>query len=393
MMHHAPLITTFVVAFVLAFILGAAAVRLKISPIVGYLLAGLAVGPHTPGFVADVALSQQLAELGVILLMFGVGLHFSFEKLMEVRGISVPGAIGQVLVATGLGTAFGTAMGWTLLASIVFGLCLSVASTVVLLRALDEQNLLETKRGQIAVGWLIVEDIIMILALVLIPALAGFLGHPLPTAPTEYASGDVVSTVFGTILKVGLFITVMILAGRRVIPWVLDRVAMTGSRELFTLAILAIALGIAYAAAELASASFALGAFFAGLVLAGSRLSQNAAERSLPLRDAFAVLFFVSVGMLFDPQILLTHALPLLATLFIILIGKSLAAFFIMRQFGYSVATAGTVAVSLGRVLVHPRGLRLEAEHAHEGRARSHPGGRHLLDHAEPAIVLPAAAV
>lgn len=349
-MHHAPLITTFVAAFVLAFALGMVAVRLKVSPIVGYLLAGLVVGPYTPGYVADTDLSQALAELGVILLMFGVGLHFSLDRLMEVRGISLPGAIVQIAVATALGAGLGWSMGWPLAAGLVFGLCLSVASTVVLLRALDEQNLIETKRGQIAVGWLIVEDLFMILALVLLPALTGLLGEPVNTLALQLGGGNIAETIFLTIGKVGLFIAVMLLAGPRVIPRVLDRVARTGSRELFTLAVLALAMGIAYAAAELASASFALGAFFAGMVLAGSKLSQNAAERSLPLRDAFAVLFFVSVGMLFDPMTLVNDPIPVLVTVAIILFGKSVAAFAIVRMFGYTPATAATIAVSLAQI-------------------------------------------
>lgn len=348
MTHHAPLLTTFAVAFVVAFILGALAHRLKLSPIIGYLLAGIAVGPYTPGFVADVQLAKQLAEMGVILLMFGVGLHFSIKDMFAVGPISIPGAIVQITAGTVLGLLFGLAVGWPLVSGLVFGLTLSVASTVVLLRALEDRRLLKTRRGQIAVGWLIVEDIAMILALILLPVLAASVANGENAAPADLAT--VLQTLVLTLLKVGAFAAVMLTVGPHVIPWMLNRIAMTGSRELFTLAILAIALGVAFAAAELADASFALGAFFAGMVLAGSDLSQNAAERSLPLRDAFAVLFFVSVGMLFNPQILVTHPLSLLTVVFIIVVGKSAAAFAIVRLFGYPPSTAATIAISLAQV-------------------------------------------
>ncbi len=350
MTHHAPLITTFAAAFVLAFVLGALANRLKVSPIVGYLLAGLAVGPNTPGFVADPALAKQLAEIGVILLMFGVGLHFSFKDLLAVKNISVPGAITQILAATLLGAVFSTVIGWPFATGVVFGLTLSVASTVVLLRALDEHGLLDTRRGQIAIGWLVVEDIVMILALVMLPASAVLFSSDAAARASGPLSLALMGTLALTLVKVGSFAAIMLVAGRRVIPWLLNRISMTGSRELFTLAILAIAMGIAYAAAELAGASFALGAFFAGMVLAGTELSQNAAERSLPLRDAFAVLFFVSVGMLFNPGIILTDPLGLLAVIFIIVVGKSIAAFLIVKLIGYSNSTAATVAISLAQI-------------------------------------------
>jgi CPA2 family monovalent cation:H+ antiporter-2 len=348
MPHYAPLITTFVAAFVLAFALGAIANRLKLSPIVGYLIAGMAVGPYTPGFVADIGLAKQLAEMGVILLMFGVGLHFSVKDMTAVASISVPGAVVQIATGTALGTAFGVLIGWPLLAGLVFGFTLSVASTVVLLRALDDRKLLRTRRGQIAVGWLIVEDIALIAALVLLPTLAKLLHAPADTVQGGI-SGIVLS--FGLVLiKVSVFVAFMLIAGPRIIPWLLNRIAMTGSRELFTLAVLSIAMGVAFAAAEFAGASFALGAFFAGMVLSGSELSQRAAERSLPLRDAFAVLFFVSVGMLFNPQILIASPLSVLAVVFIIVVGKSSAAFLIVRMFGYPATTAALIAVSLAQI-------------------------------------------
>lgn len=345
---HAPLLTTFAAAFVLAFILGTLANRLKISPIVGYLVAGIIVGPYTPGFVADTGLAKQLAEMGIILLMFGVGLHFSTKDMKAVSKIALPGGAVQIAVGTALGTAFGVLMGWPLAAGVVFGFTLSVASTVVLLRALDERRLLQTRRGQIAVGWLIVEDIAMIVALVLLPTLADLMNATEGSAQSGW--GSILLTLMLILLKVSAFVAFMLIAGPRVIPWLLNRIAMTGSRELFTLAVLAIAMGVAFAAALLADASFALGAFFAGVVLAGSELSQNAAERSLPLRDAFAVLFFVAVGMLFNPQILLDNPLALLAVVFIIVIGKSTAAFLIVRMFGYPASSAALIAVSLAQI-------------------------------------------
>src|SRR5512138_2070306 len=327
-MDQHPLIATIALGLVLAFVLGAVAQKLRISPLVGYLVAGVAVGPHTPGFVADQSLAGELAEIGVILLMFGVGLHFSLKDLLSVRFIAIPGAVGQMAVATLLGVGLAMALGWPLGAGIVFGLALSVASTVVLLRALQERHLIETERGRIAVGWLIVEDLAMVLALVLLPALAGLLRDgPDAAAPNAQQIATTLAITFG---KVAAFVALMLVVGRRVIPWLLHYVAHTGSRELFRLAVLAIALGVAFGAAALFDVSFALGAFFAGVVLAESELSHQAANESLPLRDAFAVLFFVSVGMLFDPAMVLREPLPLLAVLFIILIGKSVAAFLIV---------------------------------------------------------------
>ncbi|BBK41447.1 sodium:proton antiporter [Allostella vacuolata] len=353
MLHHTPLIATIVAGLGLAFVLGAIANRLKISPLVGYLLAGIAVGPFTPGFVADQGLANELAEIGVILLMFGVGLHFSLNDLLSVRAIAIPGAIAQIAVATLLGMGLGWAMGWPPGAGFVFGLALSVASTVVLLRALQERRMVETERGRIAVGWLIVEDLAMVLALVLLPALAGLLGGSFdPAARPEdpLAARDVATTIAITLAKVTAFVVLMLVVGRRVIPWLLHYVAHTGSRELFRLAVLAVALGVAYGAAALFGVSFALGAFFAGMILSESPLSQRAAEESLPLRDAFAVLFFVSVGMLFDPRILLEDPLPLIGTVLIIIAGKSVAAFFIVRAFGYTQGTAFTISASLAQI-------------------------------------------
>ena len=351
MPQHTPLIGTIVVGLVLAFVLGAIANRLRVSPLVGYLLAGIAVGPHTPGFVADQAMANDLAEIGVILLMFGVGLHFSFRDLMGVRAIAVPGAGVQIGVATLMGLGLATLLGWKLGAGVVFGLALSIASTVVLLRALQERRLLNSSRGHIAVGWLVVEDIAMVLTLVLLPAVAPFLDVSGDIAPGFRPSPtDIVLTLGLTIAKVAAFVAIMMLVGRRLIPQILHYVAHSGSRELFRLSVLAIALGVAYGAAELFGVSFALGAFFAGMILSESQLSQQAAAESLPLRDAFAVLFFVSVGMLFDPTILLREALPVLATLLIIVIGKSVAALVIVILFRYPLGTALTISVSLAQI-------------------------------------------
>jgi len=358
MQHDTPLITTIVAGLVLAFILGAIANRLKMPPLVGYLLAGVLSGPHTPGFVADQTLAPELAEIGVILLMFGVGLHFSLKDLLTVRGIAVPGAIVQIAFATLLGWGLGAIMGWPLGGSLVFGLALSVASTVVLLKAMQERRLVETERGRIAVGWLIVEDLAMVLALVLIPAAASVTGgghggsEPLSAAVNHLLGLDlgIGGIIAATLIKVALFVAVMLVFGGRIIPWLLHRTAQSGSRELFSLGVLAIALGVAFGAAKLFGVSLALGAFFAGMVLAESELSHRAAEESLPLRDAFSVLFFVSVGMLFNPAILIERPLPVLATLFIIIVGKSVAAFFIVLAFRKSLATALTISASLAQI-------------------------------------------
>ena len=344
-MHHTPLLTTLAVGFVLAFVLGALANRLRISPLVGYLLAGVLAGPFTPGYVADQALSVEIAELGVILLMFGVGLHFSLKDLLSVKAIAIPGAVVQIGVATLLGLGLAWMMGWNFGGGLVFGLALSVASTVVLLRALEQRQLIDTKRGRIAIGWLIVEDLAMVLTLVLLPALAGSLG-----GTSDGGDGGLLMPILLTLGKVAAFVAVMILGGRRFVPWVLERVAKTGSRELFTLAVLAIALGIAYGSAVIFGVSFALGAFFAGMILNESELSHEAAENSLPLRDAFAVLFFVSVGMLFNPAILIHEPLPVLATFLVIVFGKSVAAYVIVRMFGHPNSTALTIAASLAQI-------------------------------------------
>jgi monovalent cation:H+ antiporter-2, CPA2 family len=325
-----------------------------VSPLVGYLLAGVAVGPFTPGFVADPALAAELAEIGVILLMFGVGLHFSLRDLLSVRAIALPGALAQIGVATLLGLGLALSMGWSVGAGLVFGLALSVASTVVLMRAIQQRRLMETERGRIAVGWLIVEDLAMVLALVLLPALAPVLGGSSDAVASEPLAARFGLGLAGvlalTFLKVGFFIGFMLIVGRRVVPWLLHYIAHTGSRELFRLAVLAIALSVAFGAAKLFGVSFALGAFFAGMILSESALSQRAAEESLPLRDAFAVLFFVSVGMLFDPTTIVREPWPTAATLFIIVVGKSFAAFLIVLAFRYPIATAFTISASLAQV-------------------------------------------
>ncbi|MBS7541765.1 YbaL family putative K(+) efflux transporter [Ancylobacter oerskovii] len=344
MPHQVPLIATVCLAFVLAAILGYLATRLRLSPIVGYLFAGLMVGPYTPGFVADTSLAPQLAELGVILLMFGVGLHFTPRDLLRVWSVAVPGAVAQIAVATLVGLGLSLVWGWSAAGGLVFGLSLSVASTVVLLRALEEQRALETEKGRVAIGWLVVEDLAMVLVLVLLPVLAGL-------ARGQQADMSSLAVSIGTTLgAVALFVALMLVVGRRVIPAMLALVARTGSRELFTLSVLGVALGIAYGSALLFGVSFALGAFFAGLVLGESDLSHRAAEGSLPLRDAFAVLFFVSVGMLFDPSILLRRPLDVAAVLTVILLVKSAAAVGLVRLLGRSHAMAATVAASLAQI-------------------------------------------
>ena len=354
MPHDTPLIATIVIGLCLAFIFGAIATRLKISPLVGYLLAGVIAGPHTPGFVADQDLILQLAEIGVILLMFGVGLHFSLKDLLSVKAIAVPGALAQIATAAALGTALGLALGWDVKAGLVFGLALSTASTVVLLRAMQDLRLIDTDRGRIAIGWLIVEDLAMVMALVLLPALASVgteAGHAAANDPiAEWLGLGIGGIILLTIAKVAVFVALMLVVGRKVIPWLLNVIVQTGSRELFRLGVLAIALGVAFGAAHLFGVSFALGAFFAGMVMSESELSHRAAEESLPLRDAFAVLFFISVGMLFDPMSLIRDPLPLIATLLIILVGKSVAAFFIVRAFKRPVGTALTISASLAQI-------------------------------------------
>ena len=357
-MHNTPLIATIVAGLGIAFIFGTIAHRLRLPPIAGYLLAGVLIGPFTPGFVADQELAMELAEIGVILLMFGVGLHFSLKDLISVRAIAVPGAVVQIGCATLLGMGLGWAMGWGVSAGIVLGLCLSTASTVVLLKAMQDNRLLETERGRIAVGWLIVEDLAMVLTLVLLPALSTLMGGRAGDTEVHELAGlvgvlgplSLWQTLAFTGLKVLAFVALMIVVGRRVVPWALHYIAHTGSRELFRLAVLAIALGIAFGSAQLFGVSFALGAFFAGMILAESQLSHQAAQETLPLRDAFAVLFFVSVGMLFDPSILVTSPFAVIGTVFIIVLGKSLAAYGIVRLFGYTHKTALTISVSLAQI-------------------------------------------
>jgi len=349
-LHETSLIALLAIGFVLALLLGLAANVLRVSPIVGYLLAGIAVGPFTPGFVGDSGLASQLSEIGVILLMFGVGLHFSIKDLMSVRAIALPGAVAQILTATAIGGGMAHLLGWSLGAGLVFGLSLSVASTVVLLRALEERNALQSSEGKIAVGWLIVEDLAMVLALVMLPALAGVLGGDASAAHAPGTTGGIWLALLITLAKVALFVALALVVGTRVVPWLLMRVTRTGTRELFTLCVLAIALGIAYGSSAAFGVSFALGAFFAGVILSESELAHQAGNDSLPLKDAFAVLFFVSVGMLFDPTVLVRQPLAVLAVLAIIMIGKSVAAFVIVLVFRHPVRTALTVSASLAQI-------------------------------------------
>jgi len=345
MLHVAPLVSTLTIGLVLAFSLGVVAHRLKLPPLAGYLVAGIAIG-FAPGVGADQNIANQLAEVGVILLLFGVGLHFSVQDLLSVRAIAIPGAVAQGLVATPLGMAVGWALGWNPGAGFIFGLALSVASTVVLLRMLQERRLVETERGRITVGWLIVQDIAMVTTLVLLPGLIGLFqeGQAAPDI------AQLIRQAIEVLGKLAVFVGVMLLVGKKVIPMILHYVAHTGSRELFRLAVLSIALGFAFLAAELFGVSLALGAFFAGMMLSESQLSQQAATESLPLRDAFAVLFFVSVGMFLHPAIVAEEPLALLATVLIILVVKSAAAYVVVRLFGHSRATALTISTSLAQI-------------------------------------------
>ena len=346
MPHDISLISTVAGAFGVALLFGFIAARLRMPALVGYLLAGIAIGPYTPGFVADVALASQLAEIGVMLLMFGVGLHFSLADLLAVRRIALPGAVVQMVVATALGIGVAHLWGWDLAAGLVFGLALSVASTVVLLKALENRGVLESTNGRIAVGWLVVEDLAMVLVLVLLPALAGVL----KTGDEAVVGNALWLTLGKTLVQVAAFVALMLVVGRRLFPWVLWQVAKTGSRELFTLCTVVAALTIAFGSAALFGVSFALGAFFAGMVLRESEFSQRAAEESLPLRDAFAVLFFVSVGMLFDPQVLLQQPLRVLAVVGVIMLGKSIAAALLVLLLRYPLSTALTVSASLAQI-------------------------------------------
>ena len=346
-MHEFTLISTVATGFGLALVLGYLAHRLGAPPLVGYLVAGILAGPATPGYVADMELTTELAEIGVMLMMFGVGLHFSIRDLMAVQRIAVPGAIVQIAAATVLAALTARIWGWDLGASLVFGIALSVASTVVLLRALEARRALHTVNGQIAVGWLIVEDLFVVLVLVVLPAVAGLLGG---NTPEGQAGVSVGRAVIITLAKVAAFIAIMLVVGRRVLPRVLWLVARTGSRELFTLAVISAAVGVAFASAELFSVSFALGAFFAGMMLRESVLSHRAAEESLPLRDAFSVLFFVSVGMLFDPSVVIREPVKLLATVAIIMLGKTAAAVALVLVLRYPINTALTVGAGLAQI-------------------------------------------
>ena len=345
MPHAVSLITTLAAGFGLALVLGFIATKLRLPALVGYLVAGIIIGPATPGFVADAAIASQLAEIGVMLLMFGVGLHFSLADLMSVRKVALPGALVQMVVATGMGAGVATSWGWPLGAALVFGISLSVASTVVLLKALESRGVLESGDGSIAVGWLVVEDLAMVLVLVLLPALAPSLGGKAPASDR-----GALLTIAITLAQVGGFIAFMLIVGRRLFPWILWQVTRTGSRELFTLCVIAAAVSIAYGSAALFGVSFALGAFFAGMVMRESEFSARAAEQVLPLQDAFAVLFFVSVGMLFDPHILVEQPLRVLATVGVIVIGKWLAAVALVLLLRYPVRTALVVAAGLAQV-------------------------------------------
>jgi len=347
MPHSADLITTIATSFGLALVMGFIAARLKMPPMAGYLLAGIIIGPATPGFVADIGLARQLAEIGVMLLMFGVGLHFSLDDLLAVKKIAIPGAIIQIVASAVLGSILALAWDWPPGTAVVFGLALSVASTVVVLRSLEASDSLETMNGRIAVGWLIVEDLVMVLVLVLLPPLAGVLRGD---AASGASTTGLLAAIALTLGKVLAFVLIMVVVGKRVLPRLLWLVAQTGSRELFTLSVVAVAVGVAYGSAILFDVSFALGAFFAGMMMRESELSHRAAEESLPLRDAFAVLFFVSVGMLFDPQIVVEHPVMLLATTAIVMIGNPLVAAALVLLFRYPLNTALTVGVSLAQI-------------------------------------------
>ncbi|WP_035878918.1 YbaL family putative K(+) efflux transporter [Cupriavidus sp. amp6] len=347
MEHNISLITTLAAGFGIALLLGFIAERIRMPALVGYLVAGIIIGPGTPGFVADVQLASQLSEVGVMLLMFGVGLHFSLDDLLAVRRIALPGAVAQMGLATVLGMLTAWWWGWSWGSGLVFGLSLSCASTVVLLKALEARGVLESMNGRIAVGWLVVEDLATVLVLVLLPPLAGVLGGSSAYAETAQ---PLWLTLGKTLLQVAAFIALMLIGGRRVLPWLLWQVSRTGSRELFTLSVIATAIGIAYGASQLFNVSFALGAFFAGMVMRESEFSHRAAQESLPLRDAFSVLFFVSVGMLFEPSILLKQPVHVLGVLAIIIVGKSIAALTLVLAFRYPLNTALTVSASLAQI-------------------------------------------
>ncbi len=346
--HDLPLISTLATGLSLAFVFGLIASKLRISPIVGYLLAGVVIGPYTPGFIGNIEIANELSEIGIVLLMFGVGLHFSMKDLMEVRKIALPGAIVQMGAAIAMGAGLACYFwDWPLHSGLMFGLALSVASTVVLLRALEEHNLLQSMNGRIAIGWLIVEDLAMVLALVLVPALAVSVN-----ADTEAGEGGsgLGMSLLAALGKVAVFIGVMQFGGKRLLPWLLETVARTRSRELFTLAVFVSALGVAFGASKLFDISLALGAFFAGMMIRESDLNHEAADRALPFQDAFAVVFFVAVGMLFDPKIMMTHPAQVIFTSLIIMVGKSLAAFLIVIMFKYPMKTGLLVSASLAQI-------------------------------------------
>lgn len=347
MQEEVSLISLMAIGLVLSFVLGYIAVRLRLSPIIGFLVAGIIMGPHTPGFIGDTQLANELAEVGVILLMFGVGMHFSVSDLWAMRSVSVPGAVAQIAVATSLGIAVTHFWGWSWTCGLVFGLALSTASTVVMLRTLKTYNALETPEGKITIGWTIVEDVVMVLALVLLPAFFGHAG----SESTGHDAGE--SPWFSLVLalgKVTVFIGLMLVFGTRLFPWVLRKVERTGSRELFTLAVIALALGVAFGSAKLFGTSFALGAFFAGVVINQSDLTHRAAATLEPLQDAFGTLFFVAIGMLFDPMIVVRHPIQVLAVLAIIVIGKSLAAFGIVLLLRRPLAMALMVSAALAQI-------------------------------------------
>ena len=388
MMANQNLIATIVVGLGFAFVFGALAHRLRIPLLIGYLIAGVIIGPFTPGYVADQALARQLAEVGVILLMFGVGLHFSLHDLLSVRAVAIPGAIGQMALVSALGFGLAHAMGWPTGAGVVFGLALSVASTVVVLRALQERRLIDTDRGRIVVGWLIIEDLAMVLVLVLLPALAPLLGGQVPPEVEGgwfdgFLDPHSIWSVLGlTLAKLAAYLSLMLVVGQRFIPFILHYVAHSGSRELFRLAVLALALSVAFGSAQLFGVSFALGAFFAGMVLAESTLSQQAAQETLPLRDAFAVLFFVSVGMLFDPGIIMREPGSVLATFLIIVGGNALAAFLIVLSLQRGLPVADW------RILIHPRQPRCRAPVATRKRPGPDPCRSHPFHSGKPTPLL-----
>jgi CPA2 family monovalent cation:H+ antiporter-2 len=344
--HEASLLTLLAAGLVLAFALGSLAHRFKLSPLVGYLLAGVLVGPFTPGYEADTALASQLGEIGVVLLMFGVGLHFSVDDLKQVRKVALPWALVPIALGTAMGAALGRWLGWPWGQGVVFGLCLAVASTVVLMRALEDNRLLDTRRGKTAIGWLVVEDLAMVLVLVMLPVFGRRYGQE-----TEGIDAAALARALGlTVVKLLAFTAVIVVVGRRVVPWILRKVAANGSRELFTLSVLAIALGVAFVSSQWFGVSIALGAFFAGMLLNESELSHKAAADSLPMRDAFAVLFFVSVGMLFDPTILIREPLPVLGCVLVVMLGKPLAAWAMLRLLGQTDRIATTIAASVSQI-------------------------------------------